>query len=155
MQVCWKLGKEFLHSTSIVQVQSDQEEEDGGGGWRQDCSFSTELQQHSSMLLIKMHSRYNRLSGRDAMAHLYLQNSASLDNPIPKCTQVVSIFEQSKRSENNLGPEAHSELSDQDTNRFVQCRTKLLPCHPLLIWNEVKIFSRGRTAEFNGNSRRE
>ena len=140
-------------STSIVQVQSDQEEEDGGGGWRQDCSFSTELQQHSSMLLIKMHSRYNRLSGRDTMAHLYLQNSASLDNQIPKCTQVVSIIEQSKRSENNLGPEAYSELSDQDTNRFVQCRTKLLPCHPLLIWNEVKMFSRGRTAEFNENSR--
>ena len=139
-------------STSIVQVQSDQEEEDGGGGWRQDCSFSTELQQHSSMLLIKMHSRYNRLSGRDTMAHLYLQNSASLDNQIPKCTQVVSIIEQSKRSENNLGPEAHSELSDQDTNRFVQFRTKLLPCHPLLIWNEVKMLSRGRTAEFNENS---
>merc|ERR1712223_2162610 len=105
-------------NTKPVQVQSDQEEEDGGGGWRQDCSFSTELQQHSSMLLIKMHSRYNRLSGRDTMAHLYLQNSASLD----KCTQVVSIIEQSKRSENNIGPEAHSELSDQDTNRFVQLR---------------------------------
>ena len=89
------------------------------------------------------------------MAHLYLQSSASLDNPIPKCTQVVSIIEQSKKSENNIGPEAHSELSDQDTNRFVQCRTKLLPCHPLLIWNEVKLLSRGRTAEFNGNSRRE
>ena len=91
------------------------------------------------------------------MAHLYLQNSASLDNRIPKFTQVVSIIEQSKRSENNSGPEAHSELSDQDTNRFVQCRTKLLPCHSLLIGdrNEVNMFSRGRTADFNGNSRRE
>merc|ERR1712223_460927 len=109
-------------NTKPVQVQSDQEEEDGGGGWRQDCSFSTELQQHSSMLLIKMHSRYNRLFGRVTMAHLYLQNSASLDNRIPKCTQVVSIIEQSKKSENNLGPEAHSELSDQVSNRFVQCQ---------------------------------